>query len=207
MLALELRDGRMVTVPFALYEYDAAFSRFFGDTVRSLARARSPLLSEMHFEEVGGTLGSRVRSREGMDVELEPGGVGMEVTADFNAVRAGDFAVLYGEIDKAANQLAEGLVGFLVEGLSKVTEGTGNVVDAGGQKLSFELMYEMLEKVEFSVDEHDELVMPSLLMHPNQAKKLQELEPLTPEQERRMAELKERKRKEALARRRRRRLS
>jgi hypothetical protein len=31
----------MVDVPFALYEYDAAFSRFFGQTVRELARAQS----------------------------------------------------------------------------------------------------------------------------------------------------------------------
>jgi hypothetical protein len=160
----------------------------------------------MEFADVSGTVGSRVRSREGMDVELEPGGVDMEVTADLKAVRAGDFAVLHGELDKAADRLAEGLVGFFVEGISKVTEGTGNVVDAGGQKLSFEVVYEMLEKVEFSVDENDELVMPSLLMHPDQAEKLHEHGPLTPEQERRMAELKQRKREEALARRRRRRL-
>lgn len=194
-------------MPFALYEYDAAFSRFFGQAVRALARARSPLLSEMQFMEVSGTLGSRVRTRAGMDVELEPGGVDMDVTADLNAVRAGDFTVLHVEMDGAADRLAEGLVGFFVEGMNKVTEGTGNVVDAGGQKVSFELIYEMLEKVEFSVDENDELVMPSLLMHPTQAEKLQELEPPTPDQERRLAELKQRKREEALARRRRRRLS
>lgn len=157
--------------------------------------------------EVTGTLGSRVRSREGMDVELEPGGVDMEITADLNAVRAGDLATLHGEMDEAANGLAEGLERSLVEGLSKVTEGTGNVFDAGGQELGFELIYEMLEKYEFSVDENDELVMPSLLIHPDQAEKLQELGPLTPDQERRMAELKQRKREEALARRRRRRLS
>jgi hypothetical protein len=35
------------------------------------------------------------------------------------------------------------------------------VVDAEGGKLSFELMYEMLSKIEFSLDENDELVMPS----------------------------------------------
>jgi hypothetical protein len=52
-------------VPFALYEYDDAFSRFFGQTVRALARARSPLLSEMQVVEVSGTLGTRIQSREG----------------------------------------------------------------------------------------------------------------------------------------------
>ncbi len=194
-------------MPFALHEYDAAFSRFFGETVRALARARSPLLSQMQFVEASGTLGSRVRSRDGMDVELEPAGVGMEVTGDLTAVRAGDFDVLYGEIDKAADQLAEGLVGSLVETMNKVTEGTGNVIDAGGQEVSFELIYGMLERIDFSVNENGELVMPSLVMHPDQLEKLQELEPPTPEQELRMVELKQRKREEALARRRRRRLS
>lgn len=197
----------MLRVPFALHEYDAAFSQFFGQTVRALALARSPLLNETQFMEVSGTLGSRVRTREGVDVELEPGGVDMEVTADLKAVRAGDFAVLHGEMNKAADRLAEGLAAFFVEGMSKVTEGTGNVIDAGGQELGFELIYEMLEKVDFSLDENDELVMPSLLMHPDQAEKLQELGPLTVEQERRMDELKQRKRDEALARRRPRRLS
>lgn len=53
--------GRMVGVPFALHEYDAAFSQFFGQTVRALARARSPLLGEMPFVAVGGTLVSRAK--------------------------------------------------------------------------------------------------------------------------------------------------
>jgi hypothetical protein len=81
------------------------------------------------------------------------------------------------------------------------------VLDAGGQPFSFELLYEMLEKLEFSLDENDEIVMPSLLMHPDQVEKIRELPPPTPEQQRKLEELKQRKREEALARRRSRRLS
>jgi hypothetical protein len=194
-------------MPFALYEYDAAFSDFFGETVRTLARARSPLLSQMEFVEVPGTVGSRVRDREGMDVVLEPGKTTSEVTADLNAVRDGDYEQLYAELDAASDSMAEQLVGFFVETMAKVTEGTGNVVDAGGAPLSFEVVYEMLERVEFSISENDELVMPSLLMHPDQAEKVKDLPPPTSEQQRMLDELKERKREEALARRRRRRLS
>jgi len=194
-------------VAFALYEYDAAYRLFFGETVRTLARARSPLLAQMQFTEISGTIGSRVRTREGMDVVLEPGKTSAEVSNDLTAIRAGDYEQLYVELDQAADAMAEGLVGFFVETMDKVTEGTGNVVDAGGQKLSFELIYETLDRIELSIDEDGELVMPSLVMHPDQAEKLQELGPLTPEQEAMLAELKERKREEALARRRRRRLS
>lgn len=197
----------MWKVPFALYEYDVAFTRFFGDTVRTLARARSPILSQVQVVDVAGTLGSRVRDRQGMDVVLEPGTTSTEVTADLKAVVNGDYEQLYAELEEASDSMAEQLVGLFVESLNKVTEGTGNVVDAGGKPLSFEVMYEMLEKLEFSVDENDELVMPSLLMHPDQAEKVKDLPPPTPEQQRMLDELKERKREEALARRRRRRLS
>ncbi|MGH2845696.1 MAG: hypothetical protein ACRDL0_06700 [Thermoleophilaceae bacterium] len=194
-------------MPFALYEYDAAFGEFFGTTLRTLARARSPILREIKFVEVSGTVGSRIRGRDGLDIELMPGTTSAEVTTDLQAVRDGQSEKLYAELSAGADSMAEQLVGQLVENLSKITEGTGNVLDAGGQAFSFELLYEMLEKMEFSLDENDQVVMPLLLMHPDQLEKIRNLPPPTPEQERRMEELKQRKREEALARRRSRRLS
>jgi hypothetical protein len=194
-------------MPFALYEYDAAFGRFFSQTMRVLAQAYSPLLAEMRFIEMPGTVGSRVRDRQGMDIVLDPGKISTEVTSDLKAVRAGDYERLYEAMHESADSMAEQLVGYFVEGMGKVTEGTGNVTDAGGRPFGFDVLYEGLEKLEFSVDENDELVMPSLVMHPTQAEKLRDLPPLTDEQQRKLDELKERKREEALARRRRRRLS
>jgi hypothetical protein len=194
-------------MPFALYEYNAAFGRFFSQTMRVLAQAYSPLLAEMRFIEMPGTVGSRVRDRQGMDVVLDPGNISTEVTSDLKAVRAGDYERLYEAMYESADSMAEQLVGYFVEGMGKVTEGTGNVTDADGRPFGFDVLYETLEKLEFSVDENDELVMPSLVMHPTQAEKLRDLAPLTDEQQRKLDELKERKREEALARRRRRRLS
>jgi len=194
-------------MPFALFEYNAAFGRFFSQTMRVLAQACSPLLAEMRFIEMPGTVGSRVRDRQGMDVVLDPGNISTEVTSDLKAVRAGDYERLYEAMYESADSMAEQLVGYFVEGMGKVTEGTGNVTDADGRPFGFDVLYETLEKLEFSVDENDELVMPSLVMHPTQAEKLRDLAPLTDEQQRKLDELKERKREEALARRRRRRLS
>jgi len=194
-------------MPFALYEYNAAFGRFFSQTMRVLAQAYSPLLAEMRFIEMPGTVGSRVRDRQGMDVVLDPGNISTEVTSDLKAVRAGDYERLYEAMYESADSMAEQLVGYFVEGMGKVTEGTGNVTEADGRPFGFDVLYETLEKLEFSVDENDELVMPSLVMHPTQAEKLRDLAPLTDEQQRKLDELKERKREEALARRRRRRLS
>ncbi len=194
-------------MPFALHEYDAAFSRFFSQTMRVLAQAHSPLLAQMRFIEMPGTLGSRVRDRQGMDIVLDPAKTATEVTSDLKAVRDGDYEQLYEAMFESADAMAEQLVGYFVESMGKVTEGTGNVVDAGGRRFGFDVLYETLEKLEFSVDENDELVMPSLVMNPAEAKKLQDLPPLTDAQQQALDELKERKREEALARRRRRRLS
>lgn len=194
-------------MPFALPEYDAAFGRFFSQTMRVLAQAYSPLLAQMHFIEMPGTVGSRVRDRQGMDIILDPGETSTEITSDLKAVRAGDYERLHEAMYESADSMTEQLVGHFVETMGKVTEGTGNVTDAGGRPFGFDVLYEMLEKLEFSVDENDELVMPSLLMHPTQAEKLRDLPPLTDEQQRKLDELKERKREEELARRRRRRLS
>lgn len=175
--------------------------------MHTLARTRSPILGQIEFVEVSGTVGSRVRDREGMDVVLEPGKTSTEITADLDAVRAGDYDVFHAELDQAAESMAEQLVGYFVETLGKVTDGTGNVVDAGGRPLSFELIYEMLDKIEPSVDDDGNLVRPTLMMHPDQADKLQQLPPLSNEQQQLLDELEQRKREEALARRRRRRLS
>lgn len=194
-------------MPFALPEYDSAFSVFFGETVQTLARVRSPILSQMQTVKVTGSVGTRVRDREGMDVELEPKTTSTEITSDLNAVRDGDYEKLYTELDAAADAMAEQLVGFLVDGLNKITAATGNTVDAGGKPFDHDFMYELLEKMEFSLDENDELVMPTMFMHPDQAKKLGELPPPTEEQARKLEELKARKKEEALARRRSRRLS
>ena len=195
------------SVPFALYEYEAAFGEFFGDTLRTLARARSPILSRIKFVDVSGTVGFRIRDRDGVDIELLPGETSTDVTTDLQAVRDGDYEKLYAELNEGADSMAEQLVRHLVDTLTVVTEGTGNVVAAGGQQFSFDVYYEMLEKMEFSVNENDELVMPAMLMHPKQLEKLRELPPWTPEQPAKLEELKQRKREEALARRHSRRLS
>lgn len=68
-------------------EYDAAFTDFFGQTLQALARARSPILAQIKTVETSGTVGSRIRDRDGMDIELVPGKTSTEMAADLNAVR------------------------------------------------------------------------------------------------------------------------
>lgn len=172
-----------------------------------LAKAYSPLLSEIRVVEMPGTISSRVRDRGGMDVRIDLGETSTDLVWDLKAVRDGDYEKLYDAMYAGGDTLAEQLVGHFVKTISKVTEGTGNVVKAGGRPFGFDVFYEALERIECSLDENDELVMPSIMMNPADVEKLRDLPSLTDEQQRKLDELKQRKKEEALARRRRRRLS
>jgi hypothetical protein len=125
------------------------------------------------------------------------------MTLDLESVRNGDFEHLTCELDSAADDLGKGLVELFVQTVDKVTDFTGNtIVSEGG--LTFDSFVEMLDRIEWSLDEDDELVKPSLMVHPDTAKKLPQG---TPEQLQIIRDLEHRKHQELLARRRRRRLS
>jgi len=150
------------------------------------------------------TVGSQVGSRDGMEIDIAPQRMGYEFSLTEDAIRETDVTSLVTVLDEAAEDYARQLTQALLQTANAVTRATGNVVHAGDEHLSFEHIYQALDAMEFELDENDQLVTPSLVMHPDTAAGL---EPLTPEQETRLAELKNQKLQEALARRRGRRLS
>ncbi len=186
-------------------EYDEAFGNFFSEMIHDLAVAQNPILEGIRLETAEGAVSSVVDSRQGPRLDLEAAPIGIEVAWDREDLLDGNSDPLLLTADASAKEFGDQLVGQLITTLDAVTDSTGNVVEAGGQKLSFELIVETLEKIEFSLDENDELVMPSLLMHPDTARNLPA--EATPEQEKVLNDLKRRKREELLAKRRRRRLS
>jgi hypothetical protein len=193
-------------VPFRLPEYDRAFNDFVHRSVHAIARARSPLLAGMPVEEEGSTASSVVDSRDAAQLDLPSESIGFGITMDVHAVRVGDFDPFHAELDSAADELGRGLVGMFVKTMDQVTESTGNVVKGEGE-ITFELIYEALDKMEWSLTPDGDLSMPSLVVHPDMAEKLEKLPGPTPEQESALEALKRRKHRELLAGRRSRRLS
>jgi hypothetical protein len=190
-------------VPFELPEYERAFVEFLHYTVQGVARAGDPVLSQIQVEKAT-TAASRIRTREGMDVDLPERKVGFELMTSLAAVRSADYGEFAAAVHKAAEELRKDLAEGVFENLNTITEATGNVVDAGGE-LTFEKLYELLDKMEWTLTDEGELSIPSLVMHPSMVEKFRSLE--TPEALAAMEELKARKYEEALARRPRRRLS
>lgn len=192
-------------VSFQLPEYDGAFARFLYTTANELARAQHPLLAQIRTETTESGASSVVDARDHEQLDLPSELVGFEMKWDRDDMVASNFDVLILGLDAASNELGEGLMSMVLKTVSAVTQSTGNVVDAGGKKFSFELLVETLEKIEWSLDDDDELVMPSIVMHPDQMKKLPS--EATPEEQAILDDLHRRKREELLAKRRSRRLS
>jgi len=83
--------------------------------------------------------------------------------------------------------------------INEVTEETGNVVDAKGQPVTLELLFEMFEGLHVAFDERGNPRLPTIVIHPNMAPRFQELVQQADADEAskvRMAEIIERKRKE-----------
>jgi Ni,Fe-hydrogenase maturation factor len=192
-------------VLFQLPEYDAAAKRFFKSAADAIAIANSPMLQQMPRVPVEDVRTSRINIAPGKVLELEPTGVESEGTFTISRVVDGDFSEIVEAIDRMGREEAQALVGFMVENLRKVTDATGNVVDAGGRPLSHQVILEMFEKIELTFDDEGR-PQQSLWVHPDTAKRLAELPPMTPEQQRAWDELMERKREEWRARKRHRRL-
>jgi len=191
-------------MPFALPDYDLACAHVVSDVTKAIARAGDPVLSQIKVVPMSGTVSSVMETRGETAVDLPAEPVGFELGVNSADVRDGNFEALQAKLVEAADGYAEQLSKMFYGSLNKITTATGNTVDAGGRPFSFEMLYEVLDKMEWRLDENDELSTPSLVMHPDTAAKLP---PATPDQLKMIEELKARKLEELLAKRRCRRLS
>jgi hypothetical protein len=191
-------------MPFALPDYDLACAHVVSDVTQAIARAGNPVLSQIKVVPMTGTVSSVVETRGEVALDLPAEPVGFELGVKAGDVRDGNFEALQVKLVEASDGYAEQLAKMLYGNLDKITTATGNTFDAGGRPPTFEMVYEMLDKIEWTLDENDELSAPSLVMSPEAAAKFPQA---TPEQEKMIEELKARKLEELLAQRRRRRLS
>ena len=189
---------------FALPDYNLACGQVISRVTKDIARRSDPVLSQIKVVPVTGTPSSVVETRDDIALDLPAEPIGFELGVKAEDVRDGNFEALQVKLVEAADGYADQLSKMLYGSLDKITTATGNSFDAEGRPFTFEMFYEMLDKMEWKLDENDELSTPSIVMHPDTVPKLPEQ---TPHQLRMIEELKARKLEELLARRRRRRLS
>jgi len=188
---------------FTLYEYATAEARFIGAAVDALARTRDGLYGHIQREPVSRVQTSQITTDTGVVVEQPAVGVRYHITITPEDVISGSLDSFLVSLDKAADEWLDGVMPTFYEYLTRISEATGNVVDAKDRPF-FDAFYEAIETVEMDFDE-DGNHSHVLVLHPDQLQALEEN--LTPEQQQKLDDLFKRKREEADARRRHRRIS
>ena len=89
----------------------------------------------------------------------------------------------------------------VLDGLDRKLEAAGQTIDAAGRPLSWDVVLDAFDKMDWDFDETGQPKPKTLFAGPAAAAKLEALPPPTPEQEARFVEMMERKRGEDVARR------
>lgn len=77
-------------------------------------------------------------------------------------------------LNKAAEELKSQQSKMVFEKLSEVTTKTGNIVDAGGQPISHDLLLKTLETIQLDFDDNGKPSMPTMVVSPQQYEKIKE---------------------------------
>lgn len=193
-------------VAFVLPEYVNAAGVGVMEAVSALMPTHEPMLDRLGPPvKTSEVRNSVVRGKEG-EVELEVIEMGSEFATEHRDVLSGFPDSLYEQIDRAAKANAETLVKAMYENVIKITDATGNKIDAGGEPLSHKLILDMLEGMEIGFHD-DGTIATEIHMNPEMGRKFQELPPPTPEEDARYNEIIGRAKEKWLARKRARRIS
>ena len=133
-----------------------------------------------------------------LDSELTKHSV--EVTYDINDVLECKIETMYSFIDEISSKMSNQMKQTIYKVLNQTCEKTGNVVDAKESKKSNpELFLEMFEKIELSINEKGEVVLPDIHLSPGIGKKfIAELQAQGEEFHKKVEELKQKKALQAI---------
>jgi hypothetical protein len=206
--ANSLNGGQNGLVLFALHEYVQAERRFIGEAIRALSDSRGGLVGLIQSEPTSRPGATRVTLESGETVEFDPGRIEAVMNLAWDDVAETDVPALLTAIDAGAEQHHDALTRWVLANLEKLTDATGNTVDASGRSL-FDALYEMFEKIELRFEEDGSISEGfAFVMHPDVFEKMKQMEAdMTPEQRKKLDDLIAGKRDEFFARRRRRELS
>lgn len=203
----DLPNPNLKPKPFALPEYARAQFKFVHEGVRRLMEAKDEVWASLQRRPPTEAVPVTQNTMPGGGViQNQPVTSKTKFIFKFEDIRLCDTAALAAQMDSAADQQLSVVMPHFFEVLRRTSEAAGTAIDAGGKPFSFETWLEMLERIDFDFDDQGNPDLPTLIMHPDQAKQLQALPPPTVEELRALADLIDRKRGEHHARKRHRKL-
>lgn len=170
-----------------LPEYQAPFSALFSMAVKAMVPAHEPLLGQIQSSTVDHLAEESVTEAHGGVM----GGTSMSARMEVQtaAIIDTDLDAWYVLLWSAAEQFAGHQMRYLLASLEAVTQQTGNVVNLGGVPISNDAMLDMLERIEFDVDESGQPEGLSMVVGPATADQITKLGPMTPEQDERFQKI------------------
>ena len=189
--------------PFALPEYTLALVRFVHDGVLRLMEAKDPVWGMIpRAEPMEAVPTTQNTMPSGEVVQNSPVMAEAKFVLRYDDIRSSSADALAEQMDGAADQNLSIVMPHFFDMLSRTCQAAGTVSNAGGKPVCFELLLEGLEKIDISFDDKGKPELPTLVMGPAVAAQVRALPPITPDQQKRLDDLIERKRKEHYARRR-----
>lgn len=189
-------------IPFISKSLESAVSVAFSNEISGQIRTKQEALldpnnsSEFQHGKQWASPANDVGDQSGV---LEPHS--FEMSVHMKEVVAGNPAVIFNNVDKVASGMHNSIERMMFSKLAESAEISGNVVNAGEHGSFPEAFAQMLEKIEMSIDEDGNLQLPTIAVGPEQGEKLMKtLQAAGPEFDKRIDEIKERKRIQALER-------
>jgi hypothetical protein len=122
---------------------------------------------------------------------------GVTTEIKLSDIAEGKMHTIFEQIFEVSESLHSQIQTVLFEVLNRSTEKSGQVISMSGKKIP-DAMYEMLERMELPLDGDGELSMPSMFVHPSQTQSIfKQLKEAGPDFEKRIEDLKARKKHEA----------
>jgi hypothetical protein len=177
----------------AIPAYDIALHSFISLVVDGMI-SLDPILGQISFQTTGHA--GPIRNVPGPnpvdhDLTLFQG----EFAIHADVIRGTDVEGFVTVIVELATQYEKAMASTFLQTISDVTEAVGNAMSAEGRSLSWDLILDMLERIEISFDDEGQPSTFQVVMSPTTAKLLHAIEK-TPVQAERFQEIMERKKEE-----------
>lgn len=178
--------------------------QWMDETVDTVMRARDPFYAQIRSERVESLPDMTLELPDGQDMVVEPFRVAATGTVELDPAIAGDFDDLHAIVSSIADQRLEQTMRALFAQMIDITQRTGNTVDANEDAAKGLLA--LTEKMDMQFDEQGDPALQMIVSPADEHLVRAQLAALTPDQQRRLAEIINRKREAYRASRRRRRL-
>jgi hypothetical protein len=151
---------------FSLPEYGSAYRAFVDDTVHFLAAAMDEMLGGMPRPKMRRGYKGRNSFAAGETVETILIPFRSSFRFSKQTVTNCDVSEFAAGLYSIAEDYVAAIMPQVFGGFSALSEATGNIVDAGGKPLTFDLVLDAIETMDLLFDDDDNPILPNLVVNP-----------------------------------------